>query len=693
MKLKPIRFQVLNYRNIDDSGWIQIERVTALVGRNESGKTSLLKALQKFNPAVKELYDAQQEFPRDRFISEYTADSEWPVCRVEFELSDNFRDELSKHIDEEMVPRTVILTRHYSGNLEHKYDLEINDLVSPEELMSALGVFSKEARRLPEPEGSPKGAMKALRAALANWANEKRAETEKVSDLRSTKGVRFLGRVRREVNMLSQPESADLIERFDNTVEKLLNRAKAPPASKQLHKAIQDALPVFIYFEDYGIVDSQIYLPKLSTRLRIYPESPRVRTINSIFKNAGLTVREIMDLGKEKAGADGGKITPSAIQQDIRQKGLRNIKLSEASRSISEKFSQWYGQRKHTIEYQADGGYFRVWVSDDKRPNVRIELENRSKGFQWFFSFYSVFQAESDGEHKEAVLLLDEPGLHLHPTAQQELLKFFNTLSEKNFLIYTTHSPFLIDGEKLHRVRPVMESDTGHSQINTNGWPKDRDTIFPLQAAAGYAMVRGLFQHRKNVLVEGLSDYLYLHSLNLHCRESEREKLPQDIYLTPCGGTRQVGHIASLFLGQEVRPIVLLDGDEAGKARQDALLKNLYTGYEQAVLMLDDVLDQKEPEIEDIVGEAVILPALSRVIGKEITLSQKDRGAGNLVDQIKSATKRLKIELPEWWKSEVARSVVLTWSTCKPSEIDGGALDRAEALFKELNKRFKRLNL
>lgn len=63
--MKAIRFRVQNFRNVDDSDWISLGRVTAFVGRNESGKTSLLKALHKFNPGTPEPYDAQREFPRD----------------------------------------------------------------------------------------------------------------------------------------------------------------------------------------------------------------------------------------------------------------------------------------------------------------------------------------------------------------------------------------------------------------------------------------------------------------------------------------------------------------------------------------------------------------------------------------------------------------------------------------------------
>ncbi len=84
--MKLNRFRVKNFRNIDDSGWIPVEPVTAFVGRNESGKTALLKALHKFNPATEEPYNPQREFPRDRFTAEFHGDGrEFPVCEVEFE--------------------------------------------------------------------------------------------------------------------------------------------------------------------------------------------------------------------------------------------------------------------------------------------------------------------------------------------------------------------------------------------------------------------------------------------------------------------------------------------------------------------------------------------------------------------------------------------------------------------------------
>ena len=408
-----------------------------------------------------------------------------------------------------------------------------------------------------------------------------------------------------------------------------------------------------------------------------------------MFKHVQLAAEEIANLERKEVA--GQPVTEDMIQRDQECKELRSVKLNSASTDISMKFSQWFGHRQHKIKYQADGQYFRIWVSDERRPDVDIELESRSKGFQWFFSFYLVFLVESEEGHKDAILLLDEPGLHLHPTAQQELMSFFENLAQNNPLIYTTHSPFLIDGKHIHRVRPVTEDKTGHSMISVDSWPKDRETIFPLQAAAGYAMVQGLFQHKKNVLVEGISDYLYLYSLNLQCHALGRQGLPEDIYITPCDGTKMVGHIASLFLGQEVRPVMLLDGDDAGRVRQDALMKELYAGHENTVLMLSEVLRQEECTIEDLIGEATILPALKDLVSNKISLKQDDRSKGSLVDQIKSAAGRHGVKLTDGWKPEVARRIVVAWSTTQPKEVPEEILVRAEVLFRELTSRFENL--
>jgi predicted ATP-dependent endonuclease of OLD family len=687
-KLTLKSFRVTNYRNIDDSDWIPLERVTAFVGRNESGKTTLLKALHKFNPATPETYNPQREFPRDRFTRDFRDGKDWPVCSIEFEISPNFRLELKTMLGTD-VPSGVICTRYYDGSLAISYNPGVtDDPVLPVDLSKALETFSKSARRLINSLPEQEEQTQQLRTSLAEWATGKKDDVASHKDLKSPAGIQLLKTIRSESNAQSNPQTADIIETLQETVDTLLFRAQSEPLPARLDAAITAQLPVFIYFENYGILDSAVYLPRFIEDLKRSPNASRVRTINAMFKHVGLDARALQELGQEettKAKLANQDIDEGMIRRDQDKKDLRAVKTNSASLDITRRFSEWFHQRRHNIRYDADGEYFRIWISDNRRPGVEIELESRSKGFQWFFSFYLVFLVESEEGHKDAVLLLDEPGIHLHPTAQQELIGFFEQLSSNNMLLYSTHSPFLIDGEHIHRVRPVTEDETGHSRISVDTWPSDRETIFPLQAAAGYAMVRGLFQHKKNVLVEGMSDYLYLHTLDLLCRATGRTALPDNIYVTPCGGTKLVGHIASLFLGQKVRPLVLLDGDDAGRVRRDALLKELYIGNERAVLMLSEVLGVKECEIEDILGESVLLPFISSLVDSEVILSDDDRSKGSVVDQIVS---RLGKTLPDGWKAEIARRWAVEWSIAEPDKLPVDVLDRASMLFAAITERF-----
>jgi hypothetical protein len=225
--------------------------------------------------------------------------------------------------------------------------------------------------------------------------------------------------------------------------------------------------------------------------------------------------------------------------------------------------------------------------------------------------------------------------------------------------------------------------------LSNDTWPRDRETIFPLQAAAGYAMVRGLFRHKNNVLVEGMSEYFYFNALSLLCRAKGRAALAEDVYITPCGGTKLVGHLASLFLGQQVRPLVVLDSDDAGRVRRNALMKELYIGHEKAILMLDEVLGVANAEVEDLIGAAILLPMAGKVLGHKLTLTQADKKASSLTEQIKAAAKRINIELPEGWKAEVARQFALEWS--RNDAIADDLLDRAETLFKEITDRLAQI--
>ena len=697
--MKVNRFRIQNFRDIDDSDWIELEKITAFVGRNESGKTSLLKALHKFNPAMPEPYDAQREFPRDRYTRDFIANGSqggaWPVCSVEFEIPEDLRTKIAGLLGKDtQSPQKVTVIRYYDGSLDFEYlpDVE-EELLAPKPVIKALDTLAASARRLKALDPSQEEDTAAIRTATVSLATEWKDKLKVIADLRDSEAVEELDRLREEVENIGTPQTADIVEAFQEVVEPILDAARQGPVIGRIGQVIEQNMPVLIYFENYGILDSAVWLPRFLEDLRRDPNDSRVRTINAMFKQVGLNPKKVANLGDDpirEIRRHGREPTPEQIAEDQQRKDHRATLLNSASLDISRQFSSWWSQRRHKVRYHADGDHFRIWVADDRRPDVEIELEARSKGFQWFFSFYLVFLAESGGGHKDAILLLDEPGLHLHPTAQQELIAFFEELSETSQLAYTSHSPFLIDGEHLHRVRPVTEDSTGHSRITAEMWPQDRETIFPLYAAAGYAMIRGLLQHRRNVLVEGMTDYYYLHALSQQCARTNRPALADDVYIVPCDGTKHIGYFASLFLSDEVRPVVLLDGDDAGRARREALVRELYVGHDSGIVMLDDVLNRpgEEVEIEDVLGEALILKALGAVLGKRLKLVQADRSAGGLTTQIRSAAKRQALELPKGWKHSVALELVRTWAEKGTTHADE-VLDTAASLFSALNAGFE----
>ena len=188
-----------------------------------------------------------------------------------------------------------------------------------------------------------------------------------------------------------------------------------------------------------------------------------------------------------------------------------------------------------------------------------------------------------------------------------------------------------------------------------------------------------------------MTDFYYLQALSQQCARSGRTALSDDIYITPCGGTKNVGYLASLFLGHKARPLVLLDGDDAGRVRRNALMKELYAGQNSGVIMLDDVLNRsgQEVEIEDIIGEALIIPGLEAVLGRTFQLDQGDRLVGSLPSQIKAAAKRQKIDLPEGWKASIALHLVSSWAE-KGTTLTDEILDIAALLLSALNTGFEK---
>ena len=441
---------------------------------------------------------------------------------------------------------------------------------------------------------------------------------------------------------------------------------------------------MFIYFDDYSKLSSRIHLPSYLSQVK--GSDLKTRTQTALFDRSGIDPQVIFDLGRRQEGGE----TEADVHRRIEQ---RSHLLETASLRLTGEWVEWWVERQHVLHFEIDGEYIVLKVSDDKNES-RIPFEERSHGFQWFFSFYLVFLAESEKSHKGAILLLDEPGLHLHPALQAKLLDLFELISASNQIVYSTHMPFLIDGEHLERVRTLYLTgeDRQTARVSTKLRPEgDRDTLLPIQAALGYSIAQTLFIGKRSLIVEGITDYWIIKTLS-ECLQALKAGtvLAENIVLIPAGGTTQLMPLASIMIGAsgvgDRRLIVLLDSDDDGSNAAEKMAKTF--GKESPVIMLGRAVGLSEGTIEDLVPRDDYVDAVKNA-GYDFELNSPEREMATNVKAVRRAFERLglgKFALDE--KVAAALKLIGKWGA-DPVSVPKITRDRTSALFKAINQSFE----
>lgn len=236
---------------------------------------------------------------------------------------------------------------------------------------------------------------------------------------------------------------------------------------------------------------------------------------------------------------------------------LGGDELEAAANQITDEvFSYWSQNDDLSVEFDLDfkapsegqgwdPPFLHVRIRNP-RHRVTLEFDNRSRGFIWFFSFVAAF---SEYRHKNRlIILLDEPGLSLHAAAQDDLLRYIDEqLAPQHQVIYTTHSPFMIQPGKFERVRAVEDKDEVGTIVSTDFLNTSRETLFPLQAALGVEVGQTLAGAPDNLGVEGPADVLYLDVMSAHLKRLGRTGLDPHWRLVPAGGLDKIPAFISLF--------------------------------------------------------------------------------------------------------------------------------------------------
>ena len=606
--MELINFRVSMYKGILDSGWVNVNNLTVLVGKNESGKTSLLKALHKLNPYVEEPYDIRNEWPRGYRGKQ---DEEHVVCHATFKLSDQEKSELRQLSDTEKLPDIVQASRNYAGQLainfvkvsytetgQLQYEEDFfSNVSSPVEIDTIPVEIDTILRDLPKvspycSEAFKKCANECL-GQVKNLANEKQ-----FADLKPLvkKHEVLLRQKRVEEHKDSYSIEGQFINRYLSYLNQLAERIQQVPTPlSKAHKFITENLPTFIYMNEYRTFSGNAHLKDVQSRKNDGRLTEADKTFLMILHLSNLDLDKLVQIGQKNN------------QEESRER-LRDVR--DGAVHLTKKLSNRLLKGNYVVEFEIDDSFFFTTIKDDA-DSVPTELEERSKGFQWDFSFELMLKHETNGTFKGCVILLDEPALHLHPGAQEGLLSRLKEFAQENTLLYTTHLPFMIDLSHPEQIRVLEKAEEGITVTDdlVNNFSEARGT---LQAALEMDASHGLLATKRNLVVEGVHDFLILTELSNLLERSGKGGLPVDIRITPGSGASKSVTVATYMIGQDLDVIALFDSDQEGRAAEQELREKWITAYKKShtgtshtgTMLLGDVVNANDDfELEDLFSE------------------------------------------------------------------------------------------
>ncbi|MGO1081116.1 AAA family ATPase [Inquilinus sp. CA228] len=662
--MRLIKFKVTNFRSVIDSDWIETEQVTALVGVNESGKTNLLLPLWKLNPAREGDIKPTSDYPKGNYTAVRANPEEFKFITAEFDCSEcaTRLGELSE-VDPKYLD-VVEVSRYFDGNYEIKFPKykprteipteEIREIIdSAKSEISAISPLAKESTLKPD--------------MLASLDNAAAALPQK-----SLSAPRLRELVAKLSETIPQTPAAtsSIVPRFQqliNTLKSKIEYLTPSPLDEisDIRDLVIESLPRFVYYSNYGNLDSEIYLPHVVQNLKRNDlgarEAAKARTLRVLFSFVTLQPEEILELGRDFRNSEGRKPTDSEIADIATKKRDRTILLNSAGTDLTKRFRDWWKQGDYTFEFQADGDHFRIWVSDSKRPE-KVELEDRSSGLQWFLSFYLIFLVESSRDHRNAILLLDEPGLSLHPLAQRDLSAFFVNLSQTNQIIYTTHSPFLVDADSLDRARKVYVANDGSTKASADlrrgsEDPRKSGATYAIYSALNMNVAESLLLGCHPIIVEGPSDQHYLATIKALLIGGKKINPSRELVFPPSHGAKNAKVVASILTGRnEILPVMLFDGDEIGQKVSRDMENGLYQTAKERILSTDKYVGFKNSEVEDLFPPEFLTEVVDRLMRQaDIPFADVISPGKPIVPQIEAWASSQSISLPEGWKVDVSR--------------------------------------
>jgi hypothetical protein len=558
--MKLVEARVTLFRNIVDSTMVPIQPdVTCLVGKNESGKTAFLQALYRFKPArpnapmsLREQYPAWLE-KRDRQQGK-RLESVTPILVV-FQLEPADRQELEAVFGPKvLVTNELRIARPYEG--EYRYTP--GTLFAEREAVQHVVGGTKHFRTIQE----------------------------------EARGIASFEALRRFVSQLKSgpAEAAESVE-AGRELEVAINAALGDNVfSVAAWGILAKRIPRFFYFAEFAKLP---YSVKIHEVLNADEKSlsDGLLTARSLLRLAGAESEYLLDPDYERRKRELENVA-NAVTADVHQYWSQNDRLRVAPDITQRQETASDGTPRLSDELK-----LRIW---DEQHGLSLPFDQHSSGFQWFFSFLAAF-SEFEYSDPPVIVLLDEPGLGLHPRAQRDFLRFIDErVAKRCQVLYSTHSPFMVQTGKLERVR-LVEDKGGQEGVKVTAEMRTAspDTLIPVQGALGYDLVQYLLRGPHSLLVEGASDFTYLTVISSFLKEqSGRTSLDERWSIVPVGNAGMIPAFVGL-LGARLDATVLVHSRKDGHQRLSQLAADGYLAR-QRIVTVGEVIGHREADIEDL---------------------------------------------------------------------------------------------
>lgn len=457
-------------------------------------------------------------------------------------------------------------------------------------------------------------------------------------------------------------------------------------------KLLRDRIPKFMYFDEYYQMRGCDNIDMLRQRVADGTLEKSDHPMLGLIRMARLDLDKLLTPGrtrdlKNKLEGAGNYLTKSIVKYWSQNKHLQmRFDVRPAQPEDPE------GMRTGT----------NIWTEVyDTRHTVTTEIGTRSRGFVWFFSFLAWY-GDVQRKGQNVILLLDEPGLSLHGKAQADLLRYFDEeLVPHHQVIYSTHSPFMVDPTRFDRVRIVQDRSVDATEELPDGeigtkvtaevLESTDDSLFPLQGALGYDISQTLFVGPNSLVVEGVSDLLYLQVMTGLLEAADREGLRAGWTITPVGGSDKVPTFVALLGSQSLTNIAtLIDFQKKDRQAIENMWRRKLIRRKQ-VLTYADFVDAKEADVEDVVGTAFYLTLVNAEYATALDRPIRE-------EDLKSRHSRITVRLEEYFADNPLGGGV-TFNHYRPARylaaqagnlaVPALVLDRFERICKAVNERYR----